>query len=74
MSYTGFCVIMLLVVYITSPPRSRCRLRFCRHCCRLEGYNQPIAITSYEGIHILPENFNDMLPSIEELEAEIEKQ
>ena len=59
MSYTGFCVIMLLVVYITShlrgrqpvvwsgskllvilltsPLRSRRRLRFCRHRCRLEG-------------------------------------
>ena len=45
---------------------------FAQYC--LEGYNQPIAITAYEGIQILPENFNDTLPSIEELEAEIEKQ
>ena len=45
---------------------------FAQYC--LEGYNQPIAITAYEGIQILPENFNDTLPSIEDLEAEIEKQ
>ena len=45
---------------------------FAQYC--LEGYNQPIAITAYEGIQILPDNFNDTLPSIEELEAEIEKQ
>ncbi|MCQ2113564.1 MAG: PDDEXK nuclease domain-containing protein [Bacteroidaceae bacterium] len=44
---------------------------FAQYC--LEGYNQPIAITAYEGIQILPENFNDTLPSIDELEAEIEK-
>ena len=44
---------------------------FAQYC--LEGYNQPIAITAYEGIQILPENFNDTLPSIEDLEAEIEK-
>ena len=44
---------------------------FAQYC--LEGYNQPIAITAYEGIQILPENFNDTLPSIEELEAEIVK-
>lgn len=42
---------------------------FAQYC--LEGYNQPIAITAYEGIKILPENFNDVLPSIEQLEAEI---
>lgn len=44
---------------------------FAQYC--LEGYNQPIAITAYEGIQILPENFNDTLPSIEELETEITK-
>lgn len=44
---------------------------FAQYC--LEGYNQPIAITAYEGVQILPENFNDTLPSIEDLEAEIEK-
>ena len=42
---------------------------FAQYC--LEGYSQPIAITAYEGVQILPENFNDTLPSIEELEAEI---
>ena len=44
---------------------------FAQYC--LEGYNQPIAITAYEGIQILPDNFNDTLPSIDELEAELEK-
>lgn len=44
---------------------------FAQYC--LEGYNQPIAITAYEGIQILPENFNDTLPSIDELKAEVEK-
>lgn len=42
---------------------------FAQYC--LEGYNQPIAITAYEGIQILPDNFNDTLPSINELEEEI---
>lgn len=42
---------------------------FAQYC--LEGYNQPIAITAYEGVQILPENFNDILPSIDDLEAEI---
>lgn len=44
---------------------------FAQYC--LEGYSQPIAITAYEGVQILPENFNDTLPSIEELEAEIKR-
>ena len=44
---------------------------FAQYC--LEGYNQPIAITAYEGIQILPDNFNDALPSIEDLEAEVSK-
>ena len=39
----------------------------------LEGYNQPIAITAYEGIQILPDNFNETLPSIEDLEEELLK-
>lgn len=42
---------------------------FAQYC--LEGYSQPIAITAYEGVQILPNNFNDTLPSIEELEAEV---
>ena len=44
---------------------------FAQYC--LEGYSQPIAITAYEGVQILPKNFNDILPSIEDLEAEIKK-
>lgn len=42
---------------------------FAQYC--LEGYNQPIAITAYEGIQILPDNFNDTLPSIDDLETEV---
>lgn len=42
---------------------------FAQYC--LEGYKQPIAITAYEGVQILPKNFNDTLPSIAELEAEM---
>jgi len=45
---------------------------FAQYC--LEGYNQPIAISAYDGIQILPENFNDTLPSIQELEEELDKQ
>lgn len=44
---------------------------FAQYC--LEGYNQPIAITEYEGIQILPDNFNETLPSIEDLEEELLK-
>ena len=33
----------------------------------LEGYNQPIAISAYKGIQILPENFNDTLQSIKDV-------
>ena len=44
---------------------------FAQYC--LEGYNQPIAITAYEGVRILPDNFNETLPSIEDLEAELSK-
>ena len=44
---------------------------FAQYC--LEGYNQPIAITAYEGIQNLPNNFNEKLPSINELEEEIRK-
>ena len=42
---------------------------FAQYC--LEGYSQPIAVTAYEGVEILPLNFNDTLPSIEDLEKEI---
>ena len=41
---------------------------FAQYC--LEGYTQPIAVTAYEGIKILPANFNDSLPSIEDLKNE----
>lgn len=44
---------------------------FAQYC--LEGYNQPIAITAYEGIQILPDNFNETLPSIADLEEELLK-
>ncbi len=44
---------------------------FAQYC--LEGYNQPIAITAYKGVKILPENFNQALPSVAELEQEINK-
>lgn len=42
---------------------------FAQYC--LEGYNQPIAITAYEGVQILPKNFNETLPKITELEEEV---
>jgi len=41
---------------------------FAQYC--LEGYTQPIAVTAYEGVEILPANFNDSLPSIEDLKNE----
>ena len=42
---------------------------FAQYC--LEGYSQPIAVTAYEGVEILPSNFNDTLPRIEELKEDI---
>ena len=45
---------------------------FAQYC--LEGYSQPIAVTAYEGIEILPVNFNDTLPSIEDLQNEIKQE
>ena len=45
---------------------------FAQYC--LEGYTQPIAVTAYEGIGILPANFNDTLPSIEDLKNEIKRE
>ena len=44
---------------------------FAQYC--LEGYSQPIAVTAYEGVEILPPNFNDTLPSIDELEKEVKE-
>lgn len=39
----------------------------------LEGYNQPIGISEFQGVNILPEDFKSSLPSIEEIEAKLEK-
>ena len=38
---------------------------YAQYC--LEGYNQPIAITAYKGIQILPENFNESLPTVQSI-------
>ncbi len=35
----------------------------------LEGYNQPIGISEFEGVNLMPEEFKSSLPTIEELEA-----
>lgn len=42
---------------------------FAQYC--LEGYSQPIGIAAYEGVQILPDTFNDSLPKLSDLEAEI---
>lgn len=39
----------------------------------LEGYNQPIGISEFEGVNLLPTEFKSSLPSIEDIEAELEK-
>lgn len=39
----------------------------------LEGYNQPIGISEFEGVNLLPKEFKSSLPSIEDIEAELEK-
>lgn len=39
----------------------------------LEGYNQPIGISEFSGINFMPENFSGTLPSIEEIEAKLNK-
>ena len=39
----------------------------------LEGYNQPIGISEFEGVNLLPKEFKSSLPSIEDTEAELEK-
>lgn len=38
----------------------------------LEGYNQPIGISEFEGINVLPADFKSALPSIEDIEAQLE--
>ena len=37
----------------------------------LEGYNQPIGISEFEGVNVLPENFKSSLPTIEEIEYKL---
>lgn len=39
----------------------------------LEGYNQPIGISEFEGVNLMPKEFKSSLPSIEDIEAELEK-
>lgn len=39
----------------------------------LEGYNQPIGISEFSGINFMPENFSSTLPTIEEIEAKLNK-
>lgn len=40
---------------------------YAQYC--LEGYNHPIAITAYEGIKILPDNFNEALPIVKDMQS-----
>ncbi len=40
----------------------------------LEGYNQPIGISEFEGVNLMPENFKSSLPTIEELETGLSQQ
>lgn len=37
----------------------------------LEGYNQPIGISEFEGVNLLPADFKSSLPSIEDIEAQL---
>lgn len=37
----------------------------------LEGYNQPIGISEFEGVNVLPEGFKSSLPTIEEIESKL---
>jgi len=37
----------------------------------LEGYNQPIGISEFEGINLFPADYKSNLPSIEEIEARL---
>lgn len=37
----------------------------------LEGYNQPIGIAEFEGVNLLPEHFKTTLPSIQDIEKEL---
>ena len=37
----------------------------------LEGYNQPLGISGFEGVNLLPDDYKRTLPSIEEIENEL---
>ena len=37
----------------------------------LEGYNQPIGISEFDGINVLPIDYKSSLPSIEDIENEL---
>lgn len=39
----------------------------------LEGYNQPLGISEFEGVNLMPKEFKSSLPSIEDIEAELER-
>ncbi len=39
----------------------------------LEGYNQPLGISGFEGVNILPDDYKHSLPSIEEIENELKE-
>lgn len=36
----------------------------------LEGYNQPLGISGFEGVNLLPDDYKKTLPSIEDIENE----
>jgi len=40
----------------------------------LEGYNQPLGISGFEGVNILPDDYKHSLPSIEEIEKELKRE
>lgn len=37
----------------------------------LEGYNQPIGISEFDGINLLPADYKSSLPGIEDIEARL---
>jgi len=39
----------------------------------LEGYNQPLDISGFEGVNLLPEDYKHSLPSIEDIENELKE-
>ena len=40
----------------------------------LEGYSQPLGVSQYELEHLMPKDFKPSLPTIEEIERELEKE